>query len=355
MTIFNKKFLQWALVFVFAINISTMSAQDIDGGSLNTHQQSMAAIAALTATGNIEQLKIALDSGLNAGLTINEVKEALIQLYAYCGFPRSLNALNTLMSVLEERMAKGITDPVGKDASPVAENADKYQLGKKTLQMLTGKEEKDTKSGVNAFAPTIDTFLKEHLFADIFSSDVLTFRQREFVTISALSAMPGVEPQLQAHIAMGKNTGITDNQLTELASLIEKYIGRAQANVLRKLLSQPQLQRTQDEILIRISEIEIVSEYVQEYNPILKEEASQSVKVEPGVVAIYPMYQKEKPNNIRIVEIYASQDAYKSHLLTPHFQHYKTSTQKMVKSLKLVDMEALDTETMELIFKKLSR
>jgi len=206
MTIFDKKFLQWAMLFVFAINISTMSAQDINGGSLNTHQQSLAAIAALTATGNIEKLKIALHSGLNAGLKVNEVKEALIQLYAYCGFPRSLNALNTLMTVLEERKAKGIKDPVGKDASPVAENADKYQVGKKTLQMLTGKEEKDTKSGVNAFAPPIDTFLKEHLFADIFSRDVLTFRQREFVTISALSAMDGVEPQLQAHIAMGKNT-----------------------------------------------------------------------------------------------------------------------------------------------------
>lgn len=146
MTIFDKKNLQWALLFVFAINISTMSAQEMkNGGSLNKHQQSMAAIAALTATGDMEQLKIALDSGLNAGLTVNEVKEALIQLYAYCGFPRSLNALNTLMSVLEERKAKGITDPVGKDASPVAENADKYQIGKKTLQTLTGKEEKDTK------------------------------------------------------------------------------------------------------------------------------------------------------------------------------------------------------------------
>ena len=199
MIIFDKKFLQWALLFVFAINISTMSAQDMNnGGSLNTHQQSMAAIAALTATGDMEQLKIAFDAGLNAGLTVNEVKEALIQLYAYCGFPRSLNALNTLMSVLEERKSKGITDPVGKDASPVADNDDKYQVGKKTLQMLTGKEEKDAKSGVNAFAPTIDTFLKEHLFADIFSRDVLTFRQREFVTISALSAMTGVEPQLQA-------------------------------------------------------------------------------------------------------------------------------------------------------------
>jgi 4-carboxymuconolactone decarboxylase len=355
MTIFDKKFLQWALVFVFAINISTMSAQDINGGSLNTHQQSMAAIAALTATGDIEQLKTALDSGLNAGLTVNEVKEALIQLYAYCGFPRSLNALNTLMTVLEERKAKGITDPVGNDASPVAKNADKYQVGKKTLQMLTGKEQKDTKSGVNAFAPTIDNFLKEHLFADIFSRDVLTFRQREFVTISALSAMQGVEPQLQAHISMGRNTGITDNQLLELVAIIEKHIGRAQANVLRKLLSQPQLQLAQHDMLIRISEIEIVPEYLQEYNSILKEEASQSVKVEPGVIAIYPMYQKEKPNNIRIVEIYASQDAYKSHLQTPHFQHYKTSTQKMVKSLQLVDMEALDTETMLLIFKKLGR
>lgn len=208
---------------------------------------------------------------------------------------------------------------------------------------------------MNAFAPTIDTFLKEHLFADIFSRDVLTFRQREFVTISALSAMPGVEPQLHAHIAMGRNTGITDNQLLELAGLIEKHVGRAQANVLRKLLSQPQLPLAQSDMLIRISEIEIVPEYLQEYNAILKEEASQSVKVEPGVIAIYPMYQKEKTNNIRIIEIYASHDAYKSHLETQHFQHYKTVTQKMVKSLKLVDMGALDTETMELIFKKLNK
>ena len=65
------------------------------------------------------------------------------------------------------------------------------------------------------------------------------------------------------------------------------------------------------------------------------------------------MYQKEKPNNIRIVEIYASQEAHKSHLGTTHFQHYKTTTQKTVKALKLVDIEALDTETMQLIFKKL--
>ena len=92
-----------------------MDAQDNNRTALNTHQQSMAAIAALTATGNIQQLKIALGAGLDAGLTVNEIKEALVQLYAYCGFPRSLNAINALMTVLEERKARGIRDAEGKE------------------------------------------------------------------------------------------------------------------------------------------------------------------------------------------------------------------------------------------------
>jgi alkylhydroperoxidase/carboxymuconolactone decarboxylase family protein YurZ/quinol monooxygenase YgiN len=294
-----------------------------------------------------------LNTGLDAGLTINEIKEALVQLYAYCGFPRSLNAINTLMSVLGERKVKGIKDEEGKDATLVTATADKYETGKQTLQQLTGKEEKGPKTGTNAFAPVIDTFLKEHLFADIFSRDVLNYRQREFVTISALAAMPGVEPQLQAHIAMGKNTGVMESQLIELADLIEKYIGKVQANTLRRLIAQPVLLFTQPDMMVRISEIEIVPEHLEKYNVILEKESSESVKIEPGVIAIYPMCQKETPNQIRIVEIYANRAAYQSHLQTPHFQHYKTATTKMVKSLKLVDMHAIDPETMKLIFKKL--
>jgi 4-carboxymuconolactone decarboxylase len=350
----KNKFLQWTLLFVCTITASTMNAQTKtnSAAALNEHQQSMAAIAALTATGNMPQLKTALNTGLDAGLTVNEIKEALVQLYAYCGFPRSLNAINALMSVLDERKAKGIKDVAGKDAAPIA-TADKYETGKRTLQQLTGKEEKGPKTGANAFAPIIDTFLKEHLFADIFSRDVLNYRQREFVTISALAAMPGVEPQLQAHIAMGKNTGVTDAQLKELAPLIENYIGRAQANILRKAIAEPVLPVTQPDMMVRISEIEIVPEYLEEYKAILEQESSESVKIEPGVIAIYPMYQKENPGQIRIVEIYANQAAYKSHLQTPHFQHYKTTTLKMVKSLKLVDMNVIDPETMNLVFKKL--
>lgn len=351
----KNKFLQWILLFVFIIIVSTMNAQDKNNSitALNAHQQSIAAIAALTATGKIPQLKTALNTGLDAGLSINEIKEVLIQLYAYCGFPRSLNAISTLMFALEERKVRGIKDVEGKDATPIATTADKYETGRRTLQQLTAKEEKGPKTGVNAFAPVIDTFLKEHLFADVFSRDVLNYRQRELVTISALAAMPGVEPQLQAHIAMGKNTGVTESQLIELADIIEKYIGRAEANTLRKLIAQPVLPVNQPDMMVRISEIEIIPEYLEEYKTILEKESSESVKIEPGVIAIYPMHQKGSPNQIRIVEIYANQAAYKSHLQTPHFQHYKTTTLKMVKSLKLVDMNAIDPETMNAIFKKL--
>ena len=107
------------------------------------------------------------------------------------------------------------------------------------------------------------------------------------------------------------------------------------------------------DMMIRISEIEIDSNYIEEYNAILKEEAAESVRLEPGVISIYPMYQKDNPTQVRILEMYADREAYESHLQTPHFQKYKTTTLKMVKSLKLVDMKAIDTETMAEIFSKL--
>src|SRR5688572_11053859 len=108
------------------------------------------------------------------------------------------------------------------------------------------------------------------------------------------------------------------------------------------------------DMMIRISEIEVDSNYLEEYNSILKEEAEASVRLEPGVISIYPMYQKDKPTQIIILEMYANRQAYEFHLKTPHFQKYKTTTLKMVKSLRLIDMEAIDAETMPQIFSKLS-
>ncbi|TMI62094.1 MAG: antibiotic biosynthesis monooxygenase [Bacteroidetes bacterium] len=106
-------------------------------------------------------------------------------------------------------------------------------------------------------------------------------------------------------------------------------------------------------MMIRLSEIEIDSTYLKEYKLILQEESRASVQLEPGVIAIYPMYQKQNPTQIRILEIYANREAYESHLKTPHFQKYKSNTLKMVKALKLVDMDNIDPQTMSEIFRKM--
>jgi quinol monooxygenase YgiN len=107
------------------------------------------------------------------------------------------------------------------------------------------------------------------------------------------------------------------------------------------------------DMIVRIADVQIRPNRLAEYNAILKEEAEASVRLEAGVIAIFPMSQNENPAEVRILEIYASHEAYESHLKTPHFRKYKTTTLKMVKSLKLVDMDALDAQTMAKIFKKM--
>ncbi|GAB4009857.1 carboxymuconolactone decarboxylase family protein [Spirosoma migulaei] len=205
--------------------------------TLDVKEQGLVNISALTATGDLTKLKPALHTGLDAGLTINELKEALVQLYAYCGFPRSLNGLNTLMAVLDERKAAGKVDIGGKDATPVTNTVNKYETGKKTLEALTKLPDKGPTVGVNGFAPIIDTFLKEHLFADIFSRDILTYAQRELITISALASLPGLQSQLQAHIGMGMNVGLTQAQLSQSFSIIGKSVGQREAETAKKVLT----------------------------------------------------------------------------------------------------------------------
>ena len=116
---------------------------------------------------------------------------------------------------------------------------------------------------------------------------------------------------------------------------------------------QPKTDIEMKDLMIRISEIEIDSNYLEEYKCILIEEAKTSVRVEPGVISIYPMFKKDNPTQVRILEIYANRKAYKSHLETTHFLKYKSTTLKMVKSLQLLDMESIAPEMMPEMFCKL--
>jgi quercetin dioxygenase-like cupin family protein/alkylhydroperoxidase/carboxymuconolactone decarboxylase family protein YurZ len=213
-------------------------AQDRTGDSeaLSARERSIVLIASHAATGDLEPLASAFHVALDTGLTINEAKEVLLQLAAYCGFPRSLQGINTLMAVLEDRTAQGIEDAHGPMARDVSDE-NRYAQGARVLEALTGRPQHVPRSGYAAFFPTVERFLKEHLFADIFGRGVLSFRDRELTTVAALVSMGGVEPYARAHMRLALNVGVTPAQLEHLVALIASDVGEAEGQAGRDLLS----------------------------------------------------------------------------------------------------------------------
>ena len=176
--------------------------------SFTTEQAAwMSVIACDEAKGDLVALESAIHNGLEAELTVSQIKEALSQLYAYTGFPRSLNALGVLQRVIGDRQAKGVKVIMGEEASPLGDDYDALEEGTRVQTQLVGK------AFEYEFAEATDYYLKAHLFGDIFARDNLTYADRELVTVSALSGLEGVEPQLKAHIAGARNMGVTEEQL----------------------------------------------------------------------------------------------------------------------------------------------
>ena len=105
-------------------------------------------------------------------------------------------------------------------------------------------------------------------------------------------------------------------------------------------------------LLVRIAEIEIHPQYLEAYLNAATEIQQKSLAEEPGVLCLFPNQMKEDDTQFRILEIYASQEAYQHHIQTAHFQKYKQGTLHMVKSLKLQDLTPLDHESINKIFKR---
>ncbi|MCC5465125.1 carboxymuconolactone decarboxylase family protein [Pelosinus baikalensis] len=222
-------------IFISVFSLTTVSqAQTTNNQGLNAKQQGIVTIAAFTAKGDLEKLKTALNEGLDAGLTVNEIKEVLVQMYAYCGFPRSLNGISTFMSVMEERKAKGIKDEIGKEASPLPTNKSRIELGTEIQTSLIGAP---ASGAIYTFTPAIDAFLKDHLFGDIFGRDNIDFQSREIATISALASMEGVNSQLQSHFKVGFNTDLTEAQMMSLISVLEAKVGKKEADNAKEVLN----------------------------------------------------------------------------------------------------------------------
>ena len=230
-----RQIITGVLLIIFS---NTIQAQHLNNDSaLSPEQQSIIAISALTAKGDLPALKTELNVGLDIGLTINQIKEAIVHTYAYCGFPRSIRGLQTFMGVLDERKAKGINDIVGVEASPITDDRDKFERGKEILGKLTGVPQDGLKAGYAEFAPIIEVFLKEHLFADIFERDVLSYAERELVTISVISAIGNAEPMLRSHLRICLNVGLTPDQLRQFIGIIKKTIGEEEAKAAEQVLN----------------------------------------------------------------------------------------------------------------------
>jgi alkylhydroperoxidase/carboxymuconolactone decarboxylase family protein YurZ len=196
------------------------------------------AIGAFTAAGRIPQLREALADGLDIGLTINEIKEVLVQMYAYAGFPRSLNGLGTFMAVIEQRRAKGITDEAGPEPTPLPTDRSSAEFGTENQTKLSGAP---VTGALFDFAPAIDQFLKGHLFGDIFGRDNLDWPSRELATVAALATLDGLESQLQSHFGIALNIGLTEANLRGLIAVLRERVGDSPADragaVLDKLLA----------------------------------------------------------------------------------------------------------------------
>ncbi|MGK3606191.1 carboxymuconolactone decarboxylase family protein, partial [Klebsiella variicola] len=200
--------------------VTGMHHQQPASDTLSERQQAIPLIAATMASSQMGKLNAALNQGLDAGLTINETKEILIQLYAYTGFPRSLNALNELMKVVEVRKQQGLHDAVGKAPQRQIPVGDELRrVGAENQALLSGGP---VKGAVFDFAPEINQFLQTHLFGDIFSRDNLDWESREPATVGALAATPGVEAQLLSHMRASQRIGLTVGQLRQLARVLRE-------------------------------------------------------------------------------------------------------------------------------------
>lgn len=210
--------------------------QDRTSQTLTARQQAIPLIGAAMAGSDMPRLSLALDQGLDAGLTIGEAKEILVQLYAYAGFPRSLNALNELMSVVEARKQRGLHDDVGREpGKPVPTGDELRAVGTANQTKISGGP---VAGAVFDFAPVINQFLQSHLFGDIFERDNLDWRSRELATVGALAATPGAEAQLRSHMAASIRVGLTPAQLRQVVQVLETSGELAGADRARTALAQ---------------------------------------------------------------------------------------------------------------------
>lgn len=306
-------------------------------GSLTVKQREMITCITLAAQQALPQLKAHAGAALNVGVTPEELREVVYLTAPFIGFPKMLNALSTVNGVFEER---GIKLPLEKQGSVT--DASRHETGKAIQDRLYPGGISSTMDGMPGdMGKDVEGFLTDYFFGEIYSRGALDLKTRELLGYCVLVTI-GAESQLKSHYYGNLNVGNTPEIITAAVIQCLPYVGFPAAIKALSIIKQEYVKEKKSENnFVRLSKITVDTAQLDAYNSLLKEEIEASMRLEPGVLTLYATAEKDNPNKITILEIYADRAAYEKHLTTPHFKKYKQGTLSMVKDLQLVDVKPL--------------
>ncbi len=306
-------------------------------GKLTMKQREMITCITLATMQTLPQLKAHAGAALNVGVTPEELREVMYLTAPFIGFPKMLNAVAAVNEVLKER---GIPLPLEKQGT-VTEDT-RHVTGKAIQDKLYPGGIASVMEGLpDGMGKDVERFLTDYFFGEIYSRGAIDLQTRELLGYCVLTTLEA-ESQLQSHYHGNMNVGNTPETLTAAVIQCLPYIGFPAAIKALRIIKQEYARPVSaGNNLVRLSKITVDAAQLDAYNAFLKEEIEASMRLEPGVLTLYATAEKDNPNKMTILEIYADRAAYESHLKTPHFQKYKQGTLSMVKELELVDVKPL--------------
>lgn len=306
-------------------------------GDLDMKTREMITCITLTTMQTLPQLKAHAGAALNVGVTPIELRELVYLCAPYIGFPKTLNALATINEVFTER---GIALPLEKQGTVTEEN--RYEKGNEIQEPIYGDAVKEALKNVpGGLGDEAARFLTEYCFGDIYTRSGIDMQTRELLVYCILTTLEA-DSQLISHTRSNIKLGNSKEILAAAVIQCLPYIGFPPAMKTLKIIQEVQSAAVDNSNnKVRLSKITVDPAQLDAYNAFLKEEIEASMRLEPGVLTLYAVSEKETPNKITILEIYADEAAYQSHIQTPHFQKYKQGTLEMVKELELIDTKAL--------------
>lgn len=306
-------------------------------GKLSLKQREMITCVTLAVMQTLPQLKAYAGAALRVGVTPEELREVMYLTAPFIGFPRMLNAVAAVNEVFKDR---GIPLPLEKQGTVTESN--RHETGKAIQDKLYPGGIASVMKGLPGdIGKEVEQFLTDYFFGEIYSRGVLDLPTRELLGYCVLTTLEA-ESQLQSHYHGNISVGNTPEMLAAAVVQCLPYIGFPAAIKALRIIKQeyaPSVPAANN--LVRLSKIVVDPAQLDTYNAFLKEEIEASMRLEPGVLALYATAEKDAPHKVTILEIYADRSAYESHLKTAHFVKYKQGTLSMVKELELVDVDPL--------------